>query len=170
MRTRLKKERAALQTRLGQVHSAINDAAECFTALAEEQERLAAIEKRLAANEFAADEQRAMATVQEEIRTLAYDQQNHEQVRKDVTDLSSFDELKMKLEEAEKSITSEKEALLNNEATLSELETGLHNYQHELEKLISELYCFAGIDNKNKIPRLALPGIKNSRELIPRDP
>lgn len=136
---KIKRDRTEIQNRFGLIHHSISEAANGVELLSQEQLHLNEIEQRLAKNEFAYAERQALAALENEITALHYDQAQHEEVKRHVTDLAKYEEAKLKLDEAEKSLMTERESLVSAEKSLVELQDILHNNSIKHQQLHDEL-------------------------------
>ncbi|MDP2931614.1 MAG: SMC family ATPase, partial [Chloroflexota bacterium] len=130
---RLKQDRGATQSKEGRLLKEISQAEEDSARLNEETHRLAEIEQRLAAREFARPEQEALRELEAELLRLDYQPQPHEEVRQRLTDLQPFEAPQRQMEEAGRLINPEKEALAKAQEAVKELSDSIEaNRQKEL--------------------------------------
>jgi exonuclease SbcC len=137
--TGLNQDRASLQAKAGVLSQEISKAEEAGDKLAEARKNLAGIEEHLARRDFAAIEQRALSQLEGELAGLGYDAGQHEAARQRLTDLEPFEELKRKLEEAERLISQEKEAVSRAEEAGWELRHSLETDNQKRQVLDEEL-------------------------------
>ncbi len=100
---------------------------------------LAEIEEHLAKKAFATSEQEALHQLEGELAKLDYDSQQHEQVRHHLTSLEQYETPKRKLEEANKLISQEREALSRAEQAAQELHHSLESDNQKRQELTVEL-------------------------------
>jgi len=143
--TRLKQDRASVQSNASILSRSISDAEEAGNKLSEERKRLAEIEGHLAAKEFATTEQKALVEVEAELAKLDYNAQQHEEIRQHLIDLQQCEEPKRKLEEADRLIKQEKEAVSRAEEATRELRHNLEVDSQKRQNLVEEL---------NQLPQL----------------
>ncbi len=103
------------------------------------RERLNDIELRLARRDFAAAEQEALETIEAELASLGYDVARHEQARQQLSQLEPYDRDQRRLEEAERLINQEKEAVSSAEEAALGLRDSLKLDNQKKEVLTEEL-------------------------------
>jgi DNA repair protein SbcC/Rad50 len=136
---KMKQDRASLQGKLSVVHKGMSDVAEAAVALKNEQSKLNEIEQRLAGHDYALSETQALTAIENEIAALNYNQELHETVRQQMSELVKFEEPKRKLEEAARMISSEREAIERATKTLTTLSDSLHNYTTQQQQLAGDI-------------------------------
>ena len=108
---KLNQDKASAQGRVNIIRKEIAETEEAVKQLTELRQSLAPLELRLARKEFAASEQQALAKIEEELARLDYDPEQHEQARHRLSELEQYEAPKRKLEEADRLIRQETEAL-----------------------------------------------------------
>lgn len=142
LEARLTQDKASAQSKASIINKEIAEAEEASNRLNQERERLSEIEQRLARRDFAVAEQEALSGLEADLAKLGYDPAEHEQVRQRLVDLEQYETPKRKLEEADRLITQEREALSRAEEAAQELRHSLeldgqkrHNLNTELDLL-----------------------------------
>ncbi len=141
----LNQKKVSAQSKAGILNKEIAEAEEAGKQLDEERRSLDEIEQHLARKDFAATEQEALHQIEDELAKLNYDSEQHEQVRHRLTNLEQYEEPKRKLEEADRLINQEKEALFSTEKASQELHHSLDVDTEKKQGLSQEL---------NLLPRL----------------
>ncbi len=139
LETRLNQDRASAQSKASVISQTISEAEEASNQLNEERNRLSEIEQQLARKDFALIEQQALGELEVELARLSYDPQQHEQVRQRLINLEQYENPKRKLEEADRFINQEKEALSSAEAAAQELRHNLEVDNQRRQSLSEEL-------------------------------
>ena len=139
LEARLNQDKASVQSKVSLLNQGVTQAQAADNQLNEERKRLNEIELRLVRKEFAAIEQQALARVEEELAKLDYDSQQHEQVRHRLTELEKYETPKRKLEEADRLISQETEALHKAEEASQELRLRLEVENQKGQELSREL-------------------------------
>ncbi len=139
LEAKLNQEKASAQSKVSLLNQAITQAQTADNQLNEGRQRLNEIELRLARKEFAATEQQALARVDEELARLDYDSPQHEQVRHRLAELEQYETPKRKLEEADRLISQETEALHQAEEASQELRLRLEAENKKGQELGREL-------------------------------
>ncbi len=142
---RLKQDRASAQSKASILSQSISEAEEAGNKLNEEIKRLAEIEEHLARKDFATIEQKALEELEGELAKLDYDPQQHEEVRQRLINLQQYEEPKRRLEEADRLINQEKEAVSRAEEAAQELRHSLEADNQKRQSLGEEL---------NQLPQL----------------
>jgi exonuclease SbcC len=139
LEARLNQDKASVQSKVSLLNQGITQAQAADNQLNEERKGLNEIELRLARKEFAAIEQQALAGLDQELAKLDYDSQQHEQVRHRLTELEKYETPKRKLEEADRLISQETEALHKAEEASQELRLRLEVENQKGQELSREL-------------------------------
>ena len=139
LEAKLNEDRGKIQGRLSIINQSVAEAEEANRKLAEERVRLAEIEERLARHAYAASEQKALGKIKSELATIEYNPQQHEEVRLRLTNLEKYEGLRQKLEEVDKLIIQEKEALSQAEEAIKELDQTLQGENTRKQDLSAEL-------------------------------
>ncbi|MGD9116490.1 MAG: SMC family ATPase [Dehalococcoidia bacterium] len=125
LETGLNKDKAAAQSGVSLLNKDISEAQAVASQLDEVRESLKEIEQSLAAKDFAAAKKPALEQVEAELAKLDYDSLKHEALQKRLKELEQYEAPQRQLEEADRLIEQEKEALAKAEAAGRELEQRL---------------------------------------------
>jgi len=105
------KKRPSLQSRKDITSQALAQVEEAEKSLAREKERLQALQERLEKNDYARAEQGLLAALEQQIKGLGYDPQEHEEVRTRLSSLANYEAEMKELERARQGVEATKEAL-----------------------------------------------------------
>ena len=108
--TALNQEKTRLQSQEELLKNKIRDIDDESLKLAEHKSALNDIEQRLARRDFALPEQQALGAIESELAALGYDPAQHEEARRQLKQLESYERDKHSLDEALRLIEQEKEA------------------------------------------------------------
>ncbi|MFC1932679.1 AAA family ATPase [Chloroflexota bacterium] len=136
---RLNQDKASTQSKASFISQEIVEVEKAGNQLNEERGRLAEIEERLVKKDFATGEQATLHQIEGELATLDYDSQQHEQVRHRLTSLEQYENPRRKLEEADRLINQEKEAVAGAEQAAQELSRSLEADGQKRQELTIEL-------------------------------
>ncbi len=139
LEARLNQDKASAQSKISLLNQSINEIQVADNQLNEARQRLTQIEQSLASKDFAPAEQQALAQVEGELAKLDYDSQQHEQVRHRLTELEQHESPKRKLEEADRLLGQEREAVHKAEEASQELRQGLEVDRQKGQSLSQEL-------------------------------
>ena len=139
LEARLNQDKASAQGKISVLSQEISQAQAADNQLIEERKRLTEIEQHLAGKEFAVTEQQTLARIEEELARLDYDPQQHEQVRHRLSELEKYESPKRKLEEADRLLSQEREALHKAEEARQELRLRLEAENIKNQELSKEL-------------------------------
>jgi len=139
LEARLNKDRVSAEGKASILSQEIAEAEEAGSKLNEERKRLAEIEEHLAKKDFAVLEQEALGEFEGELAKLAYDAQQHEQVRQRLINLEQHEASKRKLEEADRLINQEKEFISRAKEAIQELSHSLEVNNQKGQALTVEL-------------------------------
>ncbi|MFC1940569.1 AAA family ATPase [Chloroflexota bacterium] len=139
LEARLKQDKSLAQNKASLLSQEIGEAEKAISQLNEEKSRLAEIEERLARKDFATSEQEALRQLEGELDKINYDPQQHEQARHRLTSLEQYESPKRKLEEADRLINQEKNALSRAEQAAQELRRILETDSQKRQTLTTEL-------------------------------
>jgi exonuclease SbcC len=139
LEAKLNQDKASAQGKISVLSQEISQAQAADNQLIEERERITEIEQRLAGKEFATTEQQTLARIEEELARLDYDSPQHEQVRHHLSELEKYESPKRKLEEADRLISQEREALHKAEEARQELRLRLEAENIKNQELSKEL-------------------------------
>jgi chromosome segregation ATPase len=139
LETRLNRERTAAQSKANLLSQRIEEVEKASHRLKEEKLRLTEIEERLAIKDFALGEQEALRQLESELAQIDYDSKQHEEVRQQLAGLEQYESPKRKLEEADRLISQEKEALSRAEQATQELRHSLETDSQKRGELSKEL-------------------------------
>jgi len=145
LEARLKQDRTSTQSKASILSQSISEAEEAGNKLNEGRKRLAEIEEHLAKKDFATTEQKALEELERELAKLDYDPQQHEEIRQRLANLQQHEEPKRRLEEADRLINQEKEAVSRAEEAAQELRDSLKTDNQRRQNLGEEL---------NQLPQL----------------
>ncbi len=145
---KLNQEKATAQSSVSLAEKGINEAEDAAVKLSAEREKLAEIERRLAVKDFAHTEQAALRELENELARLDYDAQRHEQLRKQVIELGKYEEPWHKLDEADRLIVPEQEALSRAKEAALELQNNLEIDTGNVKALVAELESLPRIDSE----------------------
>jgi DNA repair protein SbcC/Rad50 len=137
--TRLKQAREIAQNKSGRLNKTISDAQEAARKIDLEKAALDEIEQKMAKRDFALNEQEALQRIEKEIKDIAYDPQQHEQVRTKLTSLEKAEAPKRRLEEAERLMLQEKESEAKARQTLDELKLKIEGDKQRRLELMAEI-------------------------------
>jgi exonuclease SbcC len=146
LEAKLDQDRPVTQGKVGILSQSISEAERAGIKLNEDRKRLTEIEEHLVRKDFAATEQEALHQLEDELAKLDYDSQQHEQVRRRLTNLEQYQGLKQRLEEVDRLINQEKEALSRAEEAAQELRQNLSVANQKRQELSEDL---------NLLPQLA---------------
>jgi exonuclease SbcC len=139
LETRLSQDKASAQTKVSLLNQSISEVQAVDSQLSEARENLSEIEQSLATKAFATEEQTALANVEGELDRLDYDSSQHEQLRQRLTELEKYESPKRQLEEADRLLAQEKEALAKAEEASAELSQRLETDIKKGQALSQEL-------------------------------
>jgi len=147
LETKLNQDRPVTQGKVSILSQSISEAEDAGIKLNKERKRLAEIEEHLARKDFAVTEQEALHELEDELAKLDYDSQQHEQVRHRLTNLEQYEGLKQRLEEVDRLINQEKEALSRAEEAAQELRQNLEDETQKRQHLSEELKLLPQLAN-----------------------
>jgi len=139
LEARLNQDKTSAQNKASLLNREIAEVEKASSQLDGERKRLAEIEEHLAKKDFAISEQEALRQLEGELAKLDYDSQQHEQVRRRLTSLEQYEDPKRKLEEADRLINQEKEAVSGAEQAAQELHRSLEADNQKRQELTAEL-------------------------------
>jgi len=134
----LNQENTRAQTAAGLLNKEISDSEEATTQMVEERERLTEIEERLARKDFATTEQATLIKLENELNQIGYDPEQHEQVRRSLSELEQYDQSKRNLDEADRLINQEREAVSRAEESAQRLHHSLEADNQTRQDLSAE--------------------------------
>ena len=111
LETRINKERARAQGQEIALKKELAEAQEAAQELAWDRVRLGQIAEQLQREEFAVEDKAALRGLEARIERLGYDEARHQSVQKHIAELTRFEELNRRLDEAKRSIEQEKALL-----------------------------------------------------------
>ena len=135
----LNQEKAKVQSQTGALTKEISSIEEESIKLAELKNDLIAIEEKLAKRNFATSEQVALASIENDLSNLKYDADKHEQARRQIKQLEIYERDKTRLDEAEKLIGQEKEAMKRADEEAQALRDSIKLDTEKKEALAVEL-------------------------------
>jgi len=127
------------QRKGGLLEKEVAEAEEADKQLVSERENLADIEQHLAGKDFAATEQEALRQLEAELARFSYDAEQHEQVRNQVNELDKYDNLKRKLDDADRLINQAREDAARAAEAVQKLKQNLEDDQQKKQELTAEL-------------------------------
>jgi exonuclease SbcC len=139
LEARLSQEKASAQGQVSLLKQGISQVQAAEKQLTTARESLNQIEQRLAAKDFAAGEQEALARVEQETARLDYDPEQHERARQRLGELEQYESPKRQLEEADRLLGQEREAAQKAEEASHELRQRLEADQAKSLELNQEL-------------------------------
>ncbi len=142
----LKSNREWLQKRVGSLAQAIDDATEAENKLAGQRKMLTAIEHKLKTKDYSANEQQELKDIEANIASLDYNTEEHEAAKKSLSELQDFENKKLRLEEAERLLSSEKERLTKARESSDVLQTQVKKYENEKQVINKELELLPKIE------------------------
>ena len=105
------KKKPSLQSRKEIASQALAQVEEAENTMAQEKERLQALEERLEKNEYAKEEQGVLAALEHEIKGLGYDPQEHEEIQRRLSSLANYEAEIKELERTRQGVEATEEAL-----------------------------------------------------------
>lgn len=139
LEAKINQDKALIQSRAGVIDIEISEAEEAGSKLDDEVKRLAEIEQQLARNDFATGEQQALHVTETELAGLDYRAAQHEQARHRLDELEQYENPKRRLEEADRLISQEQEAVCRAEEAARELYGSLEVADKKRQELSGEL-------------------------------
>lgn len=139
LETSLNQEKISIQSKAGILRKEMTESKEAEKQLTEEKGKIAEIELHLARKDFATIEQKALGELESELARLAYNSEQHEQVRQRLLSLEQYESPKRKLEEADRLINQEREATSKAETAAQELRNSLEVDNQKRQDLSVEL-------------------------------
>ncbi|MEE8413791.1 MAG: SbcC/MukB-like Walker B domain-containing protein, partial [Dehalococcoidales bacterium] len=139
LETKLNQARTSAQSNVSLLNREIEEVEQAGKQLDEERSRLSELEERLARKDFAAGEQEALDKLESELTSLNYDSGLHEEVRHSLTGLEQYENPRRKLEEADRLINQEKEAVASAGQAAQEMRSSLEADNQKIEALSQDL-------------------------------
>ena len=139
LESKLGQDKASAQSQVSLLNQSISEVQAADSQLNDAREKLNGIEQGLADKAFAAEEQRALAQVEEELARLDYDSPQHEQLRQRLAELEKYESPKRRLEEADRLLSQEKEAVTKAGEASLELRQRLESDTKKGQDLSREL-------------------------------
>ncbi len=139
LETRLSQDKAEAHSKVSLLNQSISEVQAVDSQLNEARENLSEIEQSLATKAFATEEQTALANVEGELEKLDYDSSQHEQLRQRLAELEKYESPKRQLEEADRLLAQEKEAIAKAEEASGELSQRLETDTKKGQALSQEL-------------------------------
>jgi len=122
---KIKTEKEKAQSRCGSLEKALADGKEAAEKIAAEKINLEEIEQRLVKRDFAIDEQSHLYSLEKQIAEIGYDSSLHESLHTEISRSEQWETVWRKLEEAETSISRDKETEARALAMTEELKARL---------------------------------------------
>jgi len=135
----IKRERAAGEARVATLESKITQAKQAEVELVGARERITGVEERLAKGDFALSQQRELEQVTRQLEELGYDAERHQQVRRRLAEVETYEALQRKLEEAEGLIDRERESLAEAERAVAAKDADLSAEAEKMKALSLEI-------------------------------
>jgi len=139
LETKLNQDKASVQSKTSLTNKGITEAEDATNKLDGERKKLAEIEQHLAKRDFATIEQEALRELEGELAKLDYNSQQHEEARNRLTTLEKYEIPKRKLEEANRLVNQEKEAVSRAEEAAQERRQSLESDNQKRQELTAEL-------------------------------
>lgn len=139
LETGLNKDRALIHGKAGIIGRSIKESEEAAKQLDKENILLAEIESKLANKGFATQEQIALNELNNELNSIEYDSNRHQQVGQSLATLEKYQHSKQKLDEAERMLALEQEELSSAKDASQELGHRLEADNNKRQLLDSEL-------------------------------
>jgi exonuclease SbcC len=139
LESRLNQEKTKAQSQASILMKEIAETEEADKRMVGLRESLDDIEQRLVKKDFAVTEQEALVAIENELASLGYDSEKHEQARQQLSQLEPYEHDRRKLEEAERLINQEKEAASRAEESAQGLHNTLKLDNQKKEALTAEL-------------------------------
>ncbi|MFH0914654.1 MAG: SMC family ATPase [Chloroflexota bacterium] len=117
----LNQEKTRVQRKAAVLAEAISRAEGESAQLNQQRVEIAGLEERMARQDFATREKEARESLEGELKSLAYDAGHHERMRQEQAELEKYEEPKRRLEEAERMVGAEREAVIRAEEAATEL-------------------------------------------------
>jgi len=137
--TNLNRDRVTIEKGIAVLKKELTEAEEADKQVIEERNLLEAIEQQLAGKDFAINEQKALKEVETDLARLQYNAEQHQQVSESVKALETFQSRKYDLENAEKNLGQEREALIKADEAARETRLSLEANTQKKEALQTEL-------------------------------
>ncbi|MDO8669834.1 MAG: SMC family ATPase, partial [Dehalococcoidia bacterium] len=119
----INRDRNAAQRQVGTLEKNIADAKTAAEEIGKHRARLDELGEKIVNGRFAGSDQAQVARIEAELKVLAYDTSRHDEVRRLCEVLAGYDELHRKLEEADRLIEQEQNAVSRGEAALGRWQT-----------------------------------------------
>ncbi|MBF8264803.1 MAG: exonuclease SbcC, partial [Dehalococcoidia bacterium] len=141
-------DKSRTTTQLAMTEKDMKQAEEARVALPAERDKLAEKEKCLAKHEYAQSEQRDLDDTMAEIRALGYDQSSHQETKKRLLSLETFETRKRQLDEAQVRIETERLSLSRTVETLAQQENQIRALEARERYLSVELSVLPEVVSK----------------------
>jgi len=135
----MRRRHSELNQRLALVGRQVEDAQAAAAALPGAQSEVAALQKRLAREDYAPAERRQLGELQRRMAALAYDPAAHGQARQEVEELAEFEERFRRLGEAEKLLERELESLASAQESRARWQERCLEAEQEVNRLRKDL-------------------------------
>jgi len=142
------RERASRQSHLDIVKKEMTEARQAEVELVQERSRSKAIEQRLSIKDYAIGEQQALSELKKEEVELGYDKGRHEYLQEQLTGLHKYKSLKQELDEAERAVDNEKNALTESEGIISSRSSAVEVDLKTHDDLSKEIIALPDIASK----------------------
>jgi len=135
----LRLRRSELDQRVALLEQQIEQGKAAERELPRLRRELAALEERIANEDYAHQERRRLQDVRREMSALAYDPQAHEEARRQIEELAEFEERFRQLGQAEKLLEQEQQALASAEENRDRWQQRAEEARQEVERLRAEV-------------------------------
>ena len=147
LETRLNQDRALIQGKAGIIASSRKESEEASEQLDKENILLAEIENGLANKDFATQEQIALNELDNELASLEYDSNRHQQIGQSLATLEKYQQSKQGLDEAARMLNMEQEELTNARDASRELGHRLETDNKKRQLLTSGLNALPQLES-----------------------
>ncbi len=141
-------EKSRTTTQLAMTEKDMKQAEEARVALPAERDKLTEKENCMAKHEYAQSEQRDLDDTMMEIRALGYDQSSHQETKKRLLSLETFETRKRQLDEAQVRIETERLSLSRTVETLAQQENQIRGLEARERYLSVELSVLPEVVSK----------------------
>ena len=135
-------ELSALASSRGEEDSllkALRDAQAAAQDLAQIREKLTLVDQRLEEEDYAQAERQRMKDLAEELTSLGYDAEEHEQIRRSVTESAHFETDRRSLDTASESLRSESQRLVERDERLANLQQAVAELSQNIDVLSNQV-------------------------------
>jgi exonuclease SbcC len=144
----INQERLTGQKHLAILQEQISQAQAAQSALSEAEKQLTELEAKLTQEDFASVEQAQLSQIKEQIAVLGYDASAHQRLRERLSQLSKYEPLKPKLDEAKKQLPSEKKSLTKAKEAFARLDSALMGYRQKIATFSQEIAALPDLETQ----------------------